>query len=215
MTGAKPSALFKEAGKQLNCPSCGAPLPKTYSASRLVACGNCRSVLLLNKQGVDPLSKQADLADYPSLFEIGRQYRYGDLLLMPTGWLRFSYGRGTWDEWWCETDRGQGVWISVDEGDFVMEQSQPKLSLPPLAEIKQKQGLDLFNSHWIATEFGQAHYEGMAGAIPELVTPDRHFDYVHLSAPGRQLITLEYDHPEAEPAVFLGEWLDPFAIEAL
>jgi hypothetical protein len=215
MAKASATALFKESGKQLNCPSCGAPLPKTFSGSRLVACDNCRSVLLLNKEGADPLGKQADLAEYPSLFELGRQYRYGDLLLMPAGMLRFNYGRGTWDEWWCQTDRGQGVWISVDEGDFVMEQPQPNLALPALAQIRQQPRLELFNATWIATEFGEASYEGMSGAVPEVVQPGRTFHYVHLSAPGRQLITLEYDDPEAAPGVFLGEWMDPFLIEVL
>ncbi|MEO5341962.1 MAG: DUF4178 domain-containing protein [Gammaproteobacteria bacterium SHHR-1] len=215
MARAQPTPLFQEQGKQLNCPSCGAPLPKTYSGSRLVACDNCRSVLLLGKKGVDPLGKQAELADYPSLFELGRQYRYGDLLLVPAGMLRFSYGRGSWDEWWCQTDRPDGVWISVDEGDFVMEQAQRNLALPALEEIRRRGILELFNARWVATEFGRAEYQGMAGALPEVVKPGRTFDYVHLSAPGRQLITLEYDDPAAAPGVFLGEWMDPFRIEAL
>ncbi|MBF0256389.1 MAG: DUF4178 domain-containing protein [Gammaproteobacteria bacterium] len=210
-----PSVLFKQETRQLNCPSCAAPLPKTYADSRLVACANCRSVLLLGTKGADLLGQQAQLADYPSLFEPGRQYRYRNLLLMPTGMLRYSYGRGSWDEWWCETDIDTGVWISVDEGDFVMERPQPKLSLPALAQIRQQKTLELFNTRWIATEFGRAEYQGMAGAVPQLAKPNRSFDYVHLSAPGRQLITLEYDDPGAAPEVYLGEWMDPFEIEAL
>jgi DNA-directed RNA polymerase subunit RPC12/RpoP len=209
----RPRALFKENDTQYNCPSCAAPLPKTFRSTRLVACENCRSVLHLSHGEVDELGKQAALAEYPSLFELGHRYRYGDLLLEPAGMLHYGYGRGFWDEWWCETDRGAGVWVSVDEGDFVMEQRQSSEGAPPLAQLKKNPGLKMFNTNWIATEFGEASFEGMAGAVPEVVKPGRTFHYVHLSAPGRQLITLEYDDPQASPDVYLGEWMDPFLIE--
>lgn len=209
-------ALFKEGRSQFNCPSCGASLPRRFKLAKIAACESCRSVLYLKGTEANVLGQQAELTDYPSLFQLQHRYIYNKQMFEPVGMLRFSYGRGFWEEWWCLTDSAKGLWVSVDEGDFVMEEPRKTPSdAPALETLSEGKSVRLFKEDWLVTEIGEAEYVGMLGELPELVDPQRKFHYVHLSRPGSQLVTLEYDDPQDSPAIFAGQWLDPFKIKSV
>ena len=77
------------------------------------------------------------------------------------------------------------------------------------------QRLELFHQQWTVTETGRARLLGIRGELPEQVSLQRRFGYVHLSAPGPWLVTLEFGPPGTEVEVFRGQWVDPFEIEVL
>lgn len=207
--------LFAEEEGQFNCPNCGNLLPRRFRYAKLVVCESCRSILYLRRGAIDKLGTQAALAEHPSLFQLYHRFAYRRLMLEPVGMLRYGYGRGFWEEWWCLDGEGSGYWISVDEGDFVMEQKQEVgVGLPPADTLVTGATIELLNSNWMVTEVGNARLQGMEGELPEVVEPTRSFRYAHLERPGHQLITLEYDDPGKTPDVYLGEWMDPFEIKA-
>ncbi len=207
---------FREGNRQFNCSSCGALLHRRFRYTKLIVCEQCRSILYLRRGAVDVLGNQAALADHPSLFRRYHRFAYRNLLLEPVGTLRYGYGRGFWEEWWCLESDGEGHWISVDEGDFVMEQKQSiEADLPPADALEPGMKIDLMNASWTVTELGTAQLQGMEGELPDIVKPDRNFRYAHMERPGSKLVTLEYNDPAGRPEIYLGEWMDPFDIKAL
>ncbi len=202
--------------RPLNCPSCGAELPHRVRFSKMAACDYCDNVVYLRGAEATILGHQSALAEYPSLLRLGGRYRHRDLEFEPLGLLRYDYGAGFWDEWWVLTDAGEGRWVSVDEGDFAIEERvTPDRALPPPAELEVGQRLELFHQQWTVTETGRARLLGIRGELPEQVSLQRRFGYVHLSAPGPWLVTLEFGPPGTEVEVFRGQWVDPFEIEVL
>ncbi|MCP3868809.1 MAG: DUF4178 domain-containing protein [Gammaproteobacteria bacterium] len=214
MTTPGKTRLFAEGDRRFNCTGCGALLPRRLRYSKLVVCDNCRSILYLHSDAIDNLGTQAALAEHPSLFQHHHRFGYRNMVLEPLGMVRYGYGRGYWEEWWCLDDKGHEYWISVDEGDFVMEQRQSiDTGLPKANRLKPGKKVTLLHESWTVTELGNAEFQGMKGELPERVNMSRRFFYAHLERPGSRLITLEYDDPEGIPDLYLGEWMDPFEIE--
>lgn len=211
-------------GERFECPSCGALLPRRFRYTKLVHCSYCQSLLALGDGTTEKVGEQAALADHPALFELYRAYRWGKKTLEPIGKLRYDYGRGFWEEWWCLDERGNGLWLSVDEGDFAIEQPVQELApgpmaLPPYADLSVGGKLQLLKQDWRITELGEARFVGMAGEVPDPMDQRQAFRYAHLERPGRHLITLEYDADAdanaSDPDCFVGTWVDPFDIEPL
>lgn len=212
MTQAPAPPRLRPAQTRFHCPNCGGRLPRRFRYSKIAACDYCNSILRLEGADATILGHQAALAHYPSLFDLGKTYRYRSLVFEPVGMARFRYSAGYWEEWWVITQAGKGRWISVDEGDFALEESAtPDTGIPPYAKLQIGTRLRLLQRDWVVTERDSAQFVGIRGEFPEALPADRRFDYVHLSAPGSHLITLEFD-PGAPPKVFRGTWVDPFAI---
>ena len=217
MEDSRKSKLFSDKKRQFNCPNCGGLLPRRFRYSKLVVCDHCRSILYLRRNSVDKLGTQAELAEHPSLLKLYHRFRYRNLMLEPVGMLRYGYGRGFWEEWWCLESGGGGHWISVDEGDFVIEEKQQGVSadLPRPDALTVGGKIELLDARWTVTELGTATFQGLEGELPEVIDAKRSFRYAHLERPGRQIITLEYDEPAKPPDIYLGEWMDPFEIKDL
>ncbi len=210
------------AGERFECPSCGALLPHRFRYTKLVHCEYCQSLLAFGDGPAEKIGEQAALAEHPALFELYRAYRYGSQTLEPIGKLRYDYGRGFWDEWWCLDEQGSGIWVSVDEGDFAIERpveefTSQALEMPPYADLDLGSKWRLLDQHWRVTELGEAQFVGLAGEVPDAMDQRRAFRYAHLERPGKHLITLEYplDGDAAEADGFVGTWVDPFDLEAL
>ena len=102
---------------------------------------------------------------------------------------------------------GEGLWVTVDEGDFAFER---QVTTPENISFNHFQLGDEMRG-WIVTERGHAVCDGFEGELPELVYQGERFDYVHLSKPGGQLFSLEFF--EKKTKAFEGNWADPFEIQ--
>jgi hypothetical protein len=200
---------------RFNCPNCGGLLPHRFRYSKIVVCSYCNSILYLQGAEATILGQQAALAHYPSLLVLGRRYRYRNLAFEPVGMARFSYPAGYWEEWWVITQAQEGRWISVDEGDFAIEEPVvPDTELPAPERLGIGAQVRLFQRNWTVTERDSGRLLGIRGELPEAMDPRRSFEYIHLSAPGSHLVTIELA-PPAPPRVFRGTWMDPFEIRTL
>lgn len=210
-------AMFQTPALDLSCPSCGDQVPRHFQHAKIAVCESCNSVIYLDGAEATIAGEQSAVADYPSLFQLHQRYTYQDLVFEPVGMLRYDYGRGYWDEWWCLTDANEGRWISVDEGDFVIEKPiNVPTDAPSKKELINGRHLTVLNLPWTVTEIGEATFVGMRGELPDAINQQRTFWYCHLSRPGSELLTLEYDNPYNPPSdAFLGKWMDPFLIKAL
>ncbi|MGI9511052.1 MAG: DUF4178 domain-containing protein [Geminicoccaceae bacterium] len=195
------------------CPNCGAELEARLRTTKLVACNYCDSNVLLEDDAVRLAGKQGVMADYPSLIQMHGNYRYRDWKFMAVGRARFDYGQGFWDEWWVTSGDGEGRWLSVDEGDFALEETVDIEKTPSPFELTPGSRIEIGDESLLVTEQGRALCVGVQGELPEVLEVGDSYSYFHLSGAGGRLYTLEIDRGRA--AFHRGHWLDPFEIEAL
>ena len=199
--------------RTFNCPNCGAELEARLRSAKLVACGYCDSNVLLEDDAVKLAGKQGVMADYPSLIQMHGHYRYRGWQFMAIGRARFDYGQGFWDEWWVMGGDGEGRWLSVDEGDFALEETVEIERTPSPFELAPGKAISIAGEDLFVTEQGRASCIGVQGELPEVLDVGDSYSYFHLSGRGGRLYTLEIDRGRA--AFHRGHWLDPFEIEAL
>ena len=197
----------------LNCPQCGSALPLTFSFAKLAVCEQCDSTIFLEDDSVRLAGKSAVLTKLPSLIQLKQPFSYRHTHYVPVGYIRYRYDYGYWDEWWVLDSSGQGVWMSVDEGDFAFEHPE-KISekLPDFQLMRTEQTTTIRGKEWKITERGHAVCEGFQGELPEIIEQGETFDYVHLSGPQKELMTLEYFDAD-EIYAYRGKWVDPFDIK--
>jgi len=199
--------------RTFSCPNCGAELEALLRSTKLVACGYCDSNVFLEDDAVRLAGKQGVMADYPSLIRMRGHYRYRGWQFMAVGRARFDYGQGFWDEWWVMGGDGEGRWLSVDEGDFALEETVDVDKTPSAFELVPGKKIRIGDEDLLVTEQGRALCIGVQGELPEALGVGDSYTYFHLSGVGGRLYTLEVDRGRA--ALHRGHWLDPFAIEAL
>jgi DNA-directed RNA polymerase subunit RPC12/RpoP len=196
----------------MNCPNCGAELPQTVLRAKMVACDYCESTVLLEDDTLKTAGTKGVMAEEPSLFALGRELHYRRETFLPVGQARFSYPQGWWDEFWAVDGGGQGVWVSVDEGEIAVERPYDiDVSLDP-AHLRLGKTIALNGERFKVTEADHATCTALRGEFPETLYVGQTYDYWHLSGPMGRLVTLEY--AEGEFAASEGVWVDPYLIRA-
>ncbi len=193
-----------------NCPQCGDALKIYFQYSKLIACQSCRSSIFLEDQSVKLIGERSVLSAEPSLIKLHQPFKFQAKRFFPLGKIRYSYGRGFWEEWFLEDEKHQPYWLSIDEGDFVLEE-KINFSLPFKKNHQFKVGQYL--NDYQVSEIGKGICVGFEGELPEAIALNEEHTYVHLSRGDGELITLEFF--DNETMSFKGEWIDPLAIEVL
>ena len=196
----------------MTCPNCGADLPETLTRAKMVACAYCESTVLLEDEALRLAGEKGVMAQEPSLFVLGREIRYRAESWLPVGQARFSYGTGWWDEFWAVNGAGEGVWVSVDEGEIAVE--VPWDIDVPLSPKRLRLGAQvaLGGERFTVTEADSATCVALRGEFPEALHVGQGYDYWHLSGPLGRLVTLEYS--DGEFAASEGVWVDPWLIRS-
>ena len=179
-------------------------------------CEHCKTTLFIEDEAVKHAGEKAALIDTPSIFSIGRRYRYRNMHFEPIGRIQFEYddGTGVWDEWWVLTDGGVGKWISIDEGDIAIETPvEHDERLPKCSRLQLGQEIKLLKQTLTITEVDKAKCLSVEGRLPEIISPGEEHYYAHCSAPGGILFTIECSEDDRQ--LYKGSWIDPFDIEPL
>ena len=197
--------------KRINCPQCGYPLPIYFNYTKLIECPSCHSSIFLGDEVAKVIGSSSALSKEPSLIELYKAFRYQNHNYMPVGKVRYSYGRGFWEEFFLKRDDSKGWWLSIDEGDFALEEEVDILVLGDFEVDSLKVGR--FIKDYMVTEMGEGEVVGFEGEIPEPIEIGKTYGYIHLSGAGSELLTIEYDIEGKK--LFKGNWIDPFLIERL
>lgn len=200
---------FDEPYKSINCPQCGAALPLYFVHTKLTQCESCGSSIFLEDEAAKLAGFSSVLAPEPSLIKLNQPFTISSKGYIPLGKIRYSYGRGFWEEWWIKDNNNEEYWLSVDEGDMVLEQLTDNVDDPRLfksAYIGQSVGAE-----WMVTEVGVGTCEGFAGSLPTNIIEGAEHKYIHLSGYKAQLKTLELD--TAGLRTYIGKWINPFDIK--
>ena len=120
----------------VTCPNCGYGFDNLRKSTRMFDCPSCDTTLFREVDALKPLGNNGEMHDFPMLFGLHDTVTADGKNFLITGHARYDYGRGTWDEMYGEDGSGKGAWISIDEGDVVIQypyegQSGPRPSDPP------------------------------------------------------------------------------------
>jgi Domain of unknown function (DUF4178) len=201
---------------EFTCPSCGALQNVKFKYTKFMVCEYCRSALFMEDDGVRNAGKMSEIADLPSLLQLGIPFKYATATYIPLGRVQYDFGRGCWDEWWCMDNTGQGTWISVDEGDIALEQRiEITEGLPGFDELKVGDQVVLrsykktFNV--TVVEKQRCKMVGAEGELPFPIIPGEEYNYIDFSGADKMILTAEYFGDDVD--CYQGIWLDPFGIK--
>lgn len=200
---------FDTPWKTINCPQCGAPLPLYIAHAKLAQCGSCGSSIFIEDEAARLAGYSSVLAPEPSLITLNQSFGYAGKMYFPLGKIRYSYGRGFWEEWWIKDSLEHEYWLSVDEGDMVLErlvENSDAIELFKEPYIGQK-----IDTEWIITEIGTGTCEGFSGTLPWNIRVGESYRYFHLSGYHAQLKTIEID--ASGMRTYQGKWISPFDIK--
>ncbi len=194
--------------KSINCPQCGDTLPLYFKHTKLVQCNSCKSSIFLENDATKLAGESSVLAPEISLLKLNTPFFYDHKSYLPLGKIRYSYGRGFWEEWWVKDTKNNEFWLSIDEGDLVLQQ-QIEENYPDGFFDSLKIGQSPSDG-WIVTELGTATCEGFEGSLPKIVVKGSTYRYAHLSGKNAELKTLEVGDNGLE--AYRGKWISPFDI---
>ena len=193
-----------------NCPQCGDALEIHFKYSKLVKCSSCNSSIFLEDNTVKLIGESSVLSPEPSLIELHKPFKLQAKTFTPLGKIRYSYGRGFWEEWFLKDERNQEFWLSIDEGDFVL-QKKVKIALPIKNVLTFKVGRKY--GQYLVTEKGVGTCVGFEGELPQNINTHQKHEYVHLSLGAGNLVTVEFTKDLTE--TFKGKWIDPLDIKVM
>lgn len=202
----------------INCPSCGGEVQIKIMHCKLISCDYCGSPLLLEDESVKNIGEQSSLAEIPSLLKLGHTFQYQKTRFTPQGRIQYDYGDGVWEEWWVVTTKETGLWLSIDEGEIAIQKpfevdQATKESLGYFDHIKIGEKIKISGNSYKVTEKNSASCLGIEGQLPKVVLMGDELNYIDLSSPKGDIITLEYDKKGLN--LFAGSWIDPFELKAL
>ncbi|MBU1668213.1 DUF4178 domain-containing protein [bacterium] len=174
----------------------------------MVECPSCKSSIVLHDNSVEAIGEFSELSPEPSLLKLHEPIIIDSKTYLPLGKIRYAYGRGFWEEWFLKGEGNREFWLSVDEGDFVLEKKTTiplPFKSPHVVKVGKRYG------EYLATEIGEGRCVGFEGELPLSIEVGKVHSYIHLSQGGGRLITVEFSDGVDE--IFKGEWIDPLEIK--
>ncbi len=193
-----------------NCGNCGADLPQRYRHARMITCSHCGTTSVLRDKVFETAGHGGQMMEAPSLVQLNEDVLVAGLRLTPVGHARFSYGRGWWDEYWCLDAKGEGHWLSADEGDYALEQDLARTKWPDKFRPSLGKSTEIQGAKFTVTEAETATCIAVAGEFPEDLEIGEAHLYFDLSGQGGALAT--YEKWDSGEAWSLGFWVDPWEV---
>ncbi|WP_136443307.1 DUF4178 domain-containing protein [Pacificoceanicola onchidii] len=195
----------------LTCPNCGDAVPEQISYVTMVTCPSCSTTLYLDGAQLRNAGQSGEMHDGPSLFGIGDTVHFGGNSVQIMGHARYSYGRGWWDEFWGLDEDQRGVWVSVDEGDVVLQYPIRQEMWP---DIPAGAGVGMAWEHrdetWRVAEADKAECVALRGSFGEQLTVGETYRFLNLQSENGALMSGEFW--QGGKSWYLGFWHDPFDI---
>ncbi|MBY6201377.1 DUF4178 domain-containing protein [Maritalea mobilis] len=195
----------------LTCPNCGYGFPELRHSTRMFDCPACGTTLFRGQDALAPMGDHGVMHETPMLFGIGDAVWADGTQFEVVGHARFDYGRGFWDEMWALDGNGDGAWLSIDEGDVVLQRAFPPGSGPrqpdplPVGHDFTYQG-----RKYTVTEADLAKCVAIRGEFPEVLEIGE--QHLFINAAGRDGEVLSGEFWDGVHQWFEGVWLDPFTL---
>jgi len=146
----------------------------------------------------------------PTFLQLGVETRIGNDDVLPLGVIRYSYGRGWWDEFWCRFREDDGVWVSIDEGDIVIERPLPEDEWPEVGDLSVGAEVTHKNRTYTVQEEEEAECLAFRGELPEAPVLGERHRFQNLVGEGGKALSREVW--DGGMAWHVGFWVDPFEV---
>lgn len=197
---------------QFTCPNCGDDITPAIARTRLMTCPSCGSSVLIDSDAVRLAGEAGVMAEVPMLFDIGDTVTAGETRVTLHGHARFSYGRGFWEEFWGTDAKGESMWVSVDEGDIVVQRPVPERNFPRAqGEMRPGRGLISQGRNFTVVELDEAECVALRGSFDEELSVGETYRFVNAQSGDGMLLSGEFW--DGGQLWFMGFWFDPFEIE--
>ncbi len=191
---------------QIQCPSCGATHDIYNPGIITLVCDYCGNAVYWDEDKIRDKGKQSVLPEGFSRLYRGATGSLFNKRFHVLGRVRYSFGKGFWDEWFLEFNDGETGWLSEDNHEFAWEIPAPDVIVPPMSSVKIGDMVDVKERLFVIEEIGEAECIGMEGSLPKDLQTGETYPYADGSSPdGRYTVGIEYD--EDPPTVFVGRWL--------
>lgn len=195
---------------EITCPNCGDAVRPAISGLKMASCASCGTALLLQDDAAKLAGEQGVMHDTPLLFGIGDTVTGARRDIVILGHARFSYGRGFWDEFWGTDDTGTPLWVSVDEGDIVVQHKvDTRTKIDASAQLGAK--FHMSGQDFTVTEKETAECVALRGSFDEMLQVGETFTFLNCTGADGELASGEF-WPGGH-AWFIGEWIDPFDVK--
>jgi hypothetical protein len=192
--------------KTIHCPSCGAGHDITNPGVITIVCEYCGNAVYWDEEKIKDAGKQSILPEgFTSLYR-GATGRLEGKRFRVMGRVRYSFGKGFWDEWFLEYDDGSIGWLTEDNHELAIQTRTALQKIPPIEAIMPGQAITFMKQKFVFQEKGQAECIGVEGDLPIEVQSGETYAFADASSPdGRYTLGIEYDADP--PTVFVGRWL--------
>jgi len=195
-----------------NCPNCGNALAIQFALAKMTTCDACDTTLYLRDNGFLNAGTSGEMHDGPLLMQIGDTVRIDGGVFDILGHARFDYGPGWWDEFYALDGAGNGAWLSVDEGEVILQRpvNEP-LYGAPIAAPQLGATFEVNGHHYRVTERDAATCIAVRGEFPETLTVGEAYNFINARNIYADILSGEFSADGVQ--WFIGKWIDPFDVQ--
>ena len=190
----------------ITCPSCGAGHEIYNPGVITIVCEYCGNAVYWDKEKIRDAGKQSILPEgFTRLFR-GATGRLRHRRFIVLGRVRYSFGKGFWDEWFLEFTDGAISWLTEDNHELALQTRYKGKNLPSLEALKPGKRFAVRDIDFVVHEVGHAECLGVEGDLPREIMTGETYPFSDASSlDGRFILGIEYD--KDPPTLFLGQWL--------
>lgn len=193
--------------RSVSCPSCGASREIHNPGILMFVCEYCGNAVYWDQERVQAAGEQSVLPEGFSRLYRGAAGSLHQKRFVVAGRVRYSFGRGFWDEWYLEMEDGALQWLTEDNHELALQRRVETRGLVASGPWQPGQPITYRDRPFVVQEVGRAECIGVEGELPRFITSGESYPYVDASSPdGRSTLGLEYDDGD-RPSLFLGKWL--------
>lgn len=182
--------------------------------SKMVNCDFCGSSVVLEDDTLRRAGEAGTMLEAPELVAIGQPVMlatYGTFTA--TGHVRYDYGRGHWDEYHGALSNGDLVWVSVDEGDIVLQHHVSDAPRQGRAAFRLGAEVTANGITYACSEVDNAVAVAFRGQLPEEIILGETHLFANFTGPRGAILSGEIW--DGGVAWYAGHWIDPFDVERL
>ncbi|PIE32697.1 hypothetical protein CSA56_14510 [candidate division KSB3 bacterium] len=192
--------------QEIHCPSCGAGHTIHNPGVMTVVCEYCGNAVYWDKENIANAGKQSVLPEGFSRLFRGATGSLFNKRFEVLGRVRYSFGKGFWDEWFLEFESGEIGWLSEDNHKFSYEKALQGVNAPGISQLSPGTSVTIGKQTFVIEEVGEAECLGVEGDLPLQLQTGETYAFADGSTPnGQYTLGIEYDNDP--PTVFVGHWV--------
>ena len=154
--------------------------------------------MLRKGESVENLGKMAELFEDHSPLQLAARGTLDGGAFVVVGRLQYRHPQGTWNEWWLRFDDDRALWLSEDNGQYVITRAVGEQTVPRFDELTPGRSLRLAGVDYSVANRTRAKVVAGQGELPFVVGSGYDADVVDLRDPTGSFATLDFsDHAVA------------------